>query len=65
MENQEETTKAFLKPNGPIILTGEFELEQEDGSITKEKRVALCRCAASGKMPYCDGSHSRIGFQSK
>jgi CDGSH-type Zn-finger protein len=61
---REEKTKVYTKPNGPVIISGDFELEQEDGTKTIEKRVAICRCANSGKMPYCDGSHNRVGFQS-
>lgn len=64
-EKEIKITKVFTKPNGPIIITGEFEYEDEAGNITKEKRIALCRCAQSGAMPFCDGSHNRCGFLSK
>ena len=25
--------------------------------------VALCRCGGSTTKPFCDGTHSRVGFQ--
>ena len=50
--------------NGPYIVKGEVELQDADGnSYAAEKRMALCRCGASTEKPFCDGTHSTIGFQ--
>ena len=37
-----------------------------DGNIVDvsgRERVSLCRCGGSTKKPFCDGTHSKIGFQ--
>ena len=50
--------------NGPYIVTGEVELIDADGNkFSTEKRMALCRCGASTEKPFCDGTHSKIGFK--
>jgi CDGSH-type Zn-finger protein len=50
--------------NGPYIVTGEAELIDADGNkFPAEKRMALCRCGASTEKPFCDGTHSTIGFK--
>ena len=50
--------------NGPYIVKGEVEIKDADGnSYPVEKRMALCRCGASTTKPFCDGTHSKIGFQ--
>ena len=50
--------------NGPYIVTGEVELIDTDGNkFPVEKRMALCRCGASIEKPFCDGTHSKIGFK--
>lgn len=40
--------------NGPCVV-------KADGKTI----AALCRCGASNNKPYCDGSHSKIGFKAK
>jgi CDGSH-type Zn-finger protein len=50
--------------NGPYIVTGDVELiDAEGNTFPVEKRMALCRCGASTEKPFCDGSHSKIGFK--
>lgn len=49
--------------NGPFIVKGAVDLKDPDGkSYPAEKRMALCRCGASTEKPFCDGTHSKIGF---
>lgn len=51
--------------NGPLRVEGEIELIDTDGSVIeiKRERVSLCRCGASTEKPFCDGTHSKIGFK--
>ena len=55
--------------NGPYLVTGDLstlDLRDGDGNLydlTGKKRVFLCRCGASTTKPFCDGHHSRIGFE--
>jgi Iron-binding zinc finger CDGSH type len=48
-------------PDGPLIVRGDFELCELDGTpIPRSGRVvALCRCGRSAVKPFCDGSHKR------
>jgi 3-phenylpropionate/trans-cinnamate dioxygenase ferredoxin subunit len=51
--------------NGPLIVEGPVELYDTDGNrvAVDKPRIALCRCGASSNKPFCDGTHSKIGFQ--
>jgi CDGSH-type Zn-finger protein len=51
--------------NGPYKVTGEIELFDHDGNAitTQGAAVFLCRCGGSTTKPFCDGTHSKIGFQ--
>ncbi len=52
------------RPNGPYVVTGTIELRDTNGNIMPaQTRTVLCRCGASTKKPFCDGTHSKIGFQ--
>ena len=51
--------------NGPIRIEGKVQIFDVDGNqIPWEKeKFSLCRCGHSSNKPFCDGTHSRIGFQ--
>lgn len=50
--------------NGPLIVKGPVELKDSEGkAYPAQARMALCRCGASTEKPFCDGTHSKIGFQ--
>lgn len=52
-----------IKQNGPYIIKGPVELIGPDGAkIPGDKVIALCRCGGSANKPFCDGTHSKIGF---
>ena len=62
-----------VRENGPFaidVTTGDFILvDHENNPIPipplkpGKTAVTLCRCGASTKKPFCDGTHSRIGFK--
>ena len=40
-----------------------FAGDADGNKFPVEKRMALCRCGASTEKPFCDGTHSKIGFK--
>ena len=54
-------TTVYVRPDGPYIVTGDFALDAR-GAPRDDASVVLCRCGLSSNKPYCDGSHTRIGF---
>jgi CDGSH-type Zn-finger protein len=67
-----------ISENGPYIVTGDIllakqtittdakggsEAWQEGETIPHRETYALCRCGRSGTKPFCDGTHSKIGFR--
>jgi CDGSH-type Zn-finger protein len=51
--------------NGPYMVEGELELVSPSGQpiVVRGSKAFLCRCGASTRKPFCDGSHSRIFFR--
>jgi CDGSH-type Zn-finger protein len=50
-------------PKGPYLVAGKITLLDASGNrIDAGEKTALCRCGASTNKPFCDGTHSKIGF---
>jgi CDGSH-type Zn-finger protein len=55
-----------LRKNGPYrVEDDDVKVLDWDGNEYQVVRrpIALCRCGASTTKPFCDGTHSKIGFQ--
>jgi CDGSH-type Zn-finger protein len=51
--------------DGPLRVRGNMEIISGTGRVVaRQINAALCRCGASNTKPFCDGSHTRIGFKS-
>jgi CDGSH-type Zn-finger protein len=51
--------------NGPYVVRGPIKLVDANGKEFEVRgTVALCRCGGSENKPFCDGTHSKLGFQS-
>lgn len=63
-EHDEPVTITVYR-DGPLIVRGDVRLTDPDGNELDPGRrtVALCRCGRSASKPFCDGSHSAVGFR--
>ena len=58
-----------ITKNGPYKVSGDLsELTFTDSEgrpvdVGVKRTLFLCRCGASTTKPFCDGQHSKIGFQ--
>ena len=60
--------KITCRPNGPYLVENDGTLELYDPTGAKvdlagKSKFALCRCGGSTTKPFCDGTHSKTGFQ--
>jgi 3-phenylpropionate/trans-cinnamate dioxygenase ferredoxin subunit len=58
-------TTIRVRQNGSLLVEGdEVTLVDWHGNAYALTRrpFALCRCGASTRKPFCDGTHSKIGF---
>ena len=61
--------KITVRTNGPFRVEaaeGSVELVDANGTaydLTGKPAFSLCRCGGSVNKPFCDGTHSKLGFQ--
>ena len=61
--------KITCRKNGPYRVEapeGTIELVDADGNqydLTGKVAFSLCRCGGSVNKPFCDGTHSKMGFE--
>ena len=70
-DNADIKPKIQPLPNGPYYLINDmqpkvvYNLQNFKGEpLSTTVGIALCRCGASKNKPFCDGTHSVIGFSS-
>lgn len=66
MSDQTPQVTIQVRNNGPFRVEGPIRLIDADGNaydVPAGKGVSLCRCGGSTRKPFCDGTHSRIGFE--
>ncbi len=56
-----------VRENGPLRVQGPIRLMDADGTeydlAERGEVIALCRCGGSTTKPFCDGTHSKAGFE--
>ena len=56
-----------VRENGPYTVTGPIRLIDADGNVfdlpDDGRPIALCRCGGSKTKPFCEKTHSQLGFQ--
>jgi CDGSH-type Zn-finger protein len=58
--------KITANTNGPLLIEGEVDLVDQNGKAYEPPnaaKFALCRCGGSANKPFCDGTHTKNGFE--
>jgi uncharacterized Fe-S cluster protein YjdI len=62
----ENPVSVKIMMDGPIVIKGDFTFQYSGNKKEmKDGIISLCRCGASSHLPFCDGTHRKIGFEDK
>jgi CDGSH-type Zn-finger protein len=56
-----EANVAMVRPDGPNVVSGDLAIVTP-ARVREMKTAFLCRCGQSSDKPFCDGTHTKIGF---
>lgn len=60
-------TRINVRRNSHYLVEGDdvilVDWDGNEYQIPNRHAFALCRCGGSSHKPFCDGTHSRIGFR--
>jgi len=52
-----------VEKDGPLYVQGHMTVVDHEGSAVEVgPRAALCRCGQSKNKPFCDNTHTHVGF---
>lgn len=58
--------KIIVTKDGPLHIQGSVEIKDDQSSeesLISKEHYTLCRCGKSKNKPFCDGTHTEIGFK--
>ena len=76
-QNTTANAKVQIVKDGPYMVSGHLPLSKQSigtnaagesvkwvqgTAIATQAQYALCRCGKSANKPFCDGSHTKVGF---
>ncbi len=61
----EERVRINALDDGPYLVKDPVVVVDAEGNEfpSDQETIALCRCGASTNKPFCDGTHSKVGFR--
>jgi len=62
VESPDNPLVVFTKYSPYLVVDLENFKDADDNPLQIQPVMSLCRCGKSAQKPYCDGSHSKIGF---
>jgi CDGSH-type Zn-finger protein/ferredoxin len=57
-----QKSQMIFSKYSPLMAVDTPLIGSDGETMTTPRVCSLCRCGASSAKPYCDGTHSRIGF---